>query len=106
MALFTIQGSVPGMVVIFFPLIAVLALGLNFRSDALSQLPGCALAVGISIIAAVSKQIRPAKARAGARARFAPPPVGMTFGRSGESSFNPPVLGFPRLTVRVCHTYL
>lgn len=75
MALFTIQGSVPGMVVIFFPLIAVLALGLNFRSDALmSQLPGCALAVGISIIAAVSKQIRPAKARAGARARLRPHP--------------------------------
>lgn len=53
------------MVVIFFPLIAVLALGLNFRSDALmSQLPGCTLAVGISIIAAVSKQIRLAKGQA------------------------------------------
>ncbi|KAI2661750.1 Casein kinase I isoform gamma-3 [Labeo rohita] len=71
------------MVVIFLLLIAELALGLNLGSGALmSQLPGCTLAVGTSIIVEVSKWIRLAKVQAGVCACSAPPPVGMTFARS------------------------
>ncbi len=81
------------MVVIFLLLIAELALSLNLRSGALmSQLPGCTLAMGTSIIVVGSKWIWLVKVQAGVCvcACLAPPPVGITFARSGKSFYNPP----------------